>query len=141
MDAPVIVATRVPERSRLRFLPGLFGARGMMRGEAQIYATARALSEDYTGGSWTFWRLSNGGGYLAPQTPERLRVCVTGNQFDGVVSGDAFGIIVTLFVLNAIIWRMADSGGDPEPLSGLYHALRRFACGHAEASLILRAID
>jgi Antirestriction protein len=134
-----ITAKAVPTVERLRFLPELFTVRMMIRGEAMIYQQADQLSADYDGGLWTFYRLSNGGGYLAPDTDKRFTVYVPGNDYEGEVSADAFGVIVTLFVFGSLCW--IDNEELREKFSDRYHQLRDFAKDHAEAGAIFRAID
>lgn len=85
-----IKAYRVAEKDRLDFLPRYFTPRWMLRGESLVYAWMRRLSPDYQGGYWEFYKLSNGGFYMAP-SPDReaLRLVVSANYFDEVVSADA----------------------------------------------------
>ncbi|MFM0224185.1 antirestriction protein [Paraburkholderia dipogonis] len=134
-----ITATVIPTVDRLRFLPGIFTARLMIQGEGLTYQQATNLSADYKGGLWTFYRLSNGGGYLAPDTDRRFNVSVQGNDYEGEVSADAFGVIVTLFVFGALCW--IDNETLREKFTDHYHQLRDFAKDHTEAGAIFRAID
>jgi len=138
-----ITHTRVPHGLRLRFLPRVFG-RHMMRGESLVYDWARRLCPDYTGGSWHFYDLSNGGFYLALSDapgsvvagqPDQMRICVDGNGFEESMSCDAAGIVITLFALNQMSWIGVDGMADA------YHRLLDFAAEHAEHRLILSAID
>jgi hypothetical protein len=134
-----VTAKAVPETHRLSFLPEFFGERLMLKGESMIYQQAELLSLDYKGGLWTFYKLSNGGCYLAPETDTRFNVFVHGNDYEGEVSADAFGVIVTLFVFGALCW--IDNETLREKFSDHYHQLRAFAMDHAEAGAIFRAID
>jgi hypothetical protein len=134
-----VVAKSVPVVHRLRFPPKYFGERLMMRAEAMIYGQAAALSRDYNGGLWEFYDLSNGGFYLAPIRAERFNVSVQGNDYEGEVGADAFGVIVTLFVLGSLCW--IDNEELREKFSDHYHQLRDYAKDHAEAGAIFRAID
>ncbi|TCK37951.1 antirestriction protein [Paraburkholderia sp. BL8N3] len=133
------MATIVPERKRLSFMPQAFTPRLMMRAEAMVYQQAGTLSDDYNGGSWNFYTLSNDGFYFAPATTQRFKVSVHGNGYEGEVSADAFGIIVTLFVYGALCWIGNEKLRDK--FSDHYHQLRDFALSHPEASAILQAID
>jgi hypothetical protein len=94
-----VTASLVADNHRLTFLPSYFGPRLMMRGEALVYAWLRRLSEDYDGGYWNYYTLTNGGFYMAPKPDKRLRVEVDGNGFSGEMSADAAGIVATLFAL------------------------------------------
>jgi hypothetical protein len=130
-----ITATRVPEAGRFEFLPRYFG-RYMLAVERRIYLRMEDLAPDYSGGYWHFWELANGGCYLAPQG-ERFRIVQPNNGFDGTVSADAAGVIVTLYALSELSFRYSR-----ESLFGhLFYRLRDFAAEHAENGKIFAAID
>ncbi|AZK89887.1 antirestriction protein [Xanthomonas oryzae] len=135
----VVTASAVPEDKRLDFLPAFFGPSLMLYGEALVYKWMGRLSRHYSGGLWQFHTLSNGGRYMAPTTPERLRITVAGNEFDGELSADAAGIVATLFALGQLAATEADDTRDQ--FVYLFHWLREYAAEHAEARLIFRAID
>lgn len=128
-------ASLVPEAQRMAFLPNCFG-RYFLMGEVLVYSWLDRLSVDYSGGSWEFYTLTNGGFYLAPRIGRRLRIAVEGNGFEGEMSPDAAGVVATLFALNQIAFETRD-----DRLIKHYHALHDFARVHAEAALILAAID
>jgi hypothetical protein len=69
-----------------------------------------------------------------------MRLQVDGNGFDGDVSADAAGIVVTLFALCQLAEEVAGTH-DADAFSEHYHRLRAFADSHAEAGAIFRAID
>ena len=129
-----ITASLVKDNQRLKFLPKHFGNQFMV-GESLVYQWADRLSSGYDGGLWAFYELSNGGFYMAPSCGP-LHVQWHLNSFDGVLSADAFGIVVTLFALCYLAERR-----DNERYVDSYHLLRDFISTHAEASLIWRAID
>lgn len=133
-----IVAIVVPEDERLDFLPRYFG-KHMMLVETQIYHQFRNLCPHYTGGYWDFYELSNGGCYLAPNGAH-YRILHPGNYVNASASGDAAGIMATLYMLSHLSFTFAE---DPfgDQLSTLYHLLRDYASDHPEASLIYRVID
>lgn len=139
----LVTAKPLPFVERLTFLPRLFGPKLMMRAEALLFTYAGRFSpDDYNGGLWEYYTLSNGGGYAAPLSPERFRIHVMGNGFEGDMSNDAAGIVVSLFVLNTLAFEC--SGKDEqltEKLVNHWDQLRDFAQHHAEASSIYRAID
>ena len=137
MQAPhCITAQLVEESARMDFLPTVFGPRLMMLGEGQVYAWMRKLSDDYKGGFWNFYNLSNGGFYMAPAGLKTLHVVCEGNFFAGDLSADAAGIVATLFALCYI----SNSTSD-DSIIERYHLLIEYAGQHEEASKIFRAID
>lgn len=135
-----LAAHLVAEGDRLDFLPAFFGPRLMMRGEALVFGWLDALSEDYNGGFWNFYTLTNGGFYMAPASDKRMRLEVDGNGFSRDMSADAAGIVATLFALGQLAAEVegTDAG---DVLIDRYHFLRNFAKAHAEANVILAAID
>jgi hypothetical protein len=134
-DKPV--ATRVPEGERLAFLPMIFGARNMLRGEDLVYGWMSHLCSSYEGGYWEFFTVP-GSGFMAPlgEPDKKFHLSWAGNGFTGEASAEAAGIIATLYALN----QLANETGD-DALIERYYALRDFARGHAEAELIFAAID
>lgn len=137
--APV-VANLVAEGDRLSFLPTFFGQHLMMRGEALVFGWLDRLSEDYNGGYWHFYTLTNGGFYLALASDKPMRISVEGNGFDGEMSADAAGIVATFFALSQLTGEVQGTkAGDT--LIDRYFFLRDFAAEHVEARLIFRAID
>lgn len=142
-----VTAKRVPVRSRLNTLPKHFGAH-MLRVENAVYDFLRALSEDYSGGFWQFYELSNGGFYMAPApsfhakvgrakaAEKKLRIKVAGNGYEGEMSADAAGIVACLFAFSHLSFRL-----ESETLGNHYQWLRDFALDHPEASAIMSAID
>ena len=133
-----IVATLVLEEERLTFLPRHFG-RHMLIVENSLYSQFAKLCPTYTGGYWHFYELSNGGCYLAPSREQYLLV-QSGNFFEATVSGDAAGIIVSLFTFSHLSFMLEDDPLGPR-IADFFHLLRDFAADHPEASLITRAID
>lgn len=133
-----IVATLVADTDRLTFLPRHFG-RQMLTVERYVYSQFGTLCPAYRGGYWHFYDLSNGGCYLAPEG-KTYPIIHEGNYFDGAVSGDAAGIIVSLFTFSQLSFILEH---DPlgERIATYYHLLRDFASTHPEAGLIYRAID
>ncbi|WP_322092832.1 antirestriction protein [Paraburkholderia bannensis] len=139
MNEKAISANAVPENRRTTFLPKYFTPLLMIRAESMIYGHAGNLSKDYEGAFWEFYELSNGGFYVAPRREGAFDVFVNGNGYEGEVSADAFGVIVTLFVLGSLVW--IGNEALREKFTAHYYELREFAKDHAEAAAIFRAID
>ncbi|MDL4916290.1 MAG: antirestriction protein [Enterobacterales bacterium endosymbiont of Blomia tropicalis] len=98
LNQPAITARIIPNNRRMAFLPRLFGA-WYLTGEAGVYNHARTLCADYQGGSWEFVELSCGSGFMYPLSAERFTVSVSGNWFEGELSAEATGIVLTLFMV------------------------------------------
>ena len=138
-DTPPITASMVPESDRHHFLPefypGLF-----MAAETLTYAVAKRYISGYCGAYWNFFRLSNGGYFMAPDEPEPLRVVVTGNYTDETMSAEAAGIVTTLYVLDRLMNAQLKEKVR-ERYIDLWHKLRDYACQHSDCAAILKAID
>jgi hypothetical protein len=132
----IVTAALVSDANRLNFLPRHFG-RQMMAVEQEIFTQMRELCEDYNGGYFQFYDLSNGGCFIALETSEPLKIAVDGNGYEGTMSAEAAGITATLFALSALSFRFSHI----ERLVERYHQLREFAGDHAEAGAIFAAID
>lgn len=125
----------VLEKNRLNFLPKHV-KRHVIQFENIIYYLAQSMCHQYSGGYWNFYELSNEGFFLAPALGQPLEIFVDGNGFNGFVSPEGIGVIVTLFSLNGISGQQDDGY-----LIDKYYALRDFALQHPERDLILLAID
>lgn len=128
----------VPEDRRLAVTVELFGVWFPTRIEPVVFTFAERLSEDYTGGYWDFYTLSNGGFYMAPAGDRRFHVTCD-NQFEGDLSSDALGITVCLYASSNLSFAGPDAFADI--CSDQYHWLRDFALEHPEAQAILGSTD
>jgi len=133
-----IIATLVQDKDRLAFLPRHFG-KHMLAVERYLYSQFANLCPSYRGGYWHYYDLSNGGCYLAPSS-EAYSLVHEGNFFDATVSGDAAGIIVSLFTFSHLSFILENDPLGPR-IAEYFHLLRDFAANHPEATLIYRAID
>jgi hypothetical protein len=137
MDTPTrIVANLVPEDKRMSVLPDFFGFAQMLLAEGMTFDYMQKLSIDYNGGHWHYYRLSNGGFYMAPSEDKPMRVQFNGNGYEGTMSADAAGLTATLFMLNSLANSLAT-----DKMIDLYYLVRDFASEHAEITEIFKAID
>jgi hypothetical protein len=130
-----LTATLIEENDRLNFLPKHV-KKNYIQFENILYYLTKSMCHKYTGGYWNFYELSNDGFFLALASDEKFEVYVDGNGFNGFVSSEALGIIVTLFSINGILGQK-----DNDYLIDKFYALRDFALDHEESDLILLAID
>ena len=132
--APTV--TIVPDGERIEFLPRLFGKRLFFVGEIRAFGFMDRLSPDYEGGFWTFYEQDGEPLFLAPTRSEPFRISWHGNGYEGAVSAEAAGIIVTLFTLSDLSMEFKD-----DRLAEAYHRLLDHARRHSEAADIFAAID
>ena len=114
----------------------LFGIHFPMTLEPVIYTFAERLAENYSGGYWNFYELSNGGFYMAPEDSGIFPV-ICDNGYEGDMSADALGITACLYAYSHLSF-------DPkltEICARHYHLLREFMLDHAEVRTILSATD
>ena len=125
----------VPERERSDFLPMSFGHRFLMF-ENMVYSFMDHFCEEYLGGYWQFYDLSNGGVFMSLDSDETFSVCNPMNYFKGKMSAEAASIGVNLFAMNALMSEPCDG-----KLIDLYYALKNFGIQHDESQAILCFID
>ncbi|WP_193059440.1 antirestriction protein [Halomonas sp. 3A7M] len=122
-----ITASIVPKAQRSTLLPKPL--------ELEIQHAMRMICEDYQGGSWEFYELSDRqAAYIAPGRDELLSIKVAGAFYEGSMTADAAGITATLIALNKLANTTRLSR-----FANQYHALRMFACTHPEQHKILIA--
>ena len=132
-----IERTLIKDSNRTTHTAALFGFHFPLHVEPTVYAFADRLSSDYRGGYWAFYRLSNGGFYMAPDEDRMFRVTCE-NGFEGHLSAGALGITACLYAYSHLSFSdmlIADA------FAQHYHWLREFALDHAEAGAIIAAID
>jgi len=132
-----VTAALVPNAARPVFLHRYFGDAFLVVEQA-IYTMTDELCPDYMGGVWAFFELSNGGAYMAPDRERTWRMQVRGNGYEGELSSDAVGVVVTLFAMSHLSFAYP---GFSEMFTDRYHQLRDYAGNHPEASQIFAAID
>jgi hypothetical protein len=105
-NADKVIASVVDDAQRLSFLPRHFG-NAMLRFEGAVYAHMGRLCSSYSGGSWTFHELSNGGCFMSPSVavhrskvaaPPALHAHSSGCELRGDVTSIPIPIILPLHV-------------------------------------------
>ena len=133
----MITCNAVPTHRRTPVTAELFGLNFPMTLEPMIFNLTDHIADNYTGGYWDFYTLSNGGFYMSPRHEPFNVSCENG--FEGRLSGDALGIVVCLYAYSHLSF--SGRNGFDEICAEHYHLLREFALDHDDANLILRAID
>jgi hypothetical protein len=115
----------------------LFSMRFPLELEPVIYNITERMAEDYSGGYWDFYTLSNGGFYMAPAGDEVFHVTCD-NMFEGSLSADALGIVGCQYAYSHLSF-----GGDAfaHNYADHYHRLREYMMDHPEVRAILGATD
>ena len=133
-----ITRKQVPDQNRVKHTAALFGLNFPLHLEPLVYAITDNIAEEYNGGYWEFYELSNGGFYMAPHSDTTFNVSCE-NGFEGQLSGDALGITVCLYAYSNLSF--SGKGGFDETCARQYHWLREYMLDHPEAGAILGAID
>lgn len=133
-----ITHQQIPVQQRLSHTEKLFGIHFPLALEPTIYSFAERLSEDYSGGYWEFYTLSNGGFYMTPHADEPFNVS-SDNGYEGTLSEVAFGIVVCLYAYSHLSFSAKPQLA--EVCAQQFHWLRDYALDHPEAGAILAAID
>lgn len=137
MNTSNITRQLVADEQRVTHTAALFGLGFPLKLEPFVYFMADTMCEDYDGGFWHFYALSNGGFYMAPHTDADFKVSCE-NGFKGDLSADAFGIVCCLYAYSHLSF---GEGEFAQICAEHYHLLREFMYQHPEVSAILRAID
>ena len=94
-ETNAVSRTLLLDEDRINYPADLFGIHFPLKLEPTIYAITGHIAPAYTGGFWRFWRLDNGGFYMAPDAEETFQVhCM--NYWQGELSADALGIVSCL---------------------------------------------
>jgi hypothetical protein len=133
--------TNIPVRSlaeheRVGFMPALFPGCYIF-GENAVYGWADRFSREYSGGLWDFRTDDAGVRYLVPLGYDTFNVEQSMNGYEGQMSADAYGIFCTLMGLSQMMERHQDN----EALFANFETLREFAYEHAEARVLIAALD
>ena len=127
----------VPEDQRMAITERLFGIHFPLQLEPVIYGITDRMSEDYSGGYWDFYTLSNGGFYMAP-SEDRVFHVTCDNMFEGDLSSDALGIVATLYAFSHLSF---SDGRFGRVCAAHFHQLREYMFEHPEVKAILGATD
>ena len=133
-----ITRQRLNDSERIAFTAQLFGVHFPLLVEPFVYGVTEEMSREYKGGYWEFYRLSNGGFYMAPDSGSYFPVACQ-NGYEGVLSADALGITACLYAYSHLSFL-----GNPtlaETCAEQYHLLRDYMLEQTEAEGILGAID
>lgn len=134
-----LTATSVPDELRLDFWPLYFGAIPQwITLEPHIFAWMDCFCDEYSGGIWSFYTLSNGGAFMAPDADgnEKWHLFNAMNGNDAEMSVEAAGIAVCLIEYSHHACRT-----ECDAMTEHYYRLRDYARQHPESHAIFRIID
>ena len=134
----IITCKQVPNNKRIQHTADLFGLNFPLQLEPLVYAITDNIAEDYKGGYWEFYALSNGAFYMAPHSDTPFNVSCE-NGYEGVLSADALGITACLYAYSLLSF--SGKNGFDEICARQYHLLRDYMLNHTEVAAILKAID
>lgn len=130
-----ITASLVPLDERAGFLPKYTGTE-CVRYEMLTYTIMDRACEQYGGGIWEFYTLSNGGFFMTPDIEEPIHLVWPDNFFEGYLGAEAAGIGISLMVQSQMAYATGSSR-----FANAFHCLREYALNHEEAGSIFRFID
>lgn len=149
---------QVAQCERAKFLPKHAGG-FFMSFENMLFNIAGKFSESYTGGHWEFKEgqaktdeKEQGFFFLVP-CGESYEVLNPNNYFEGELSGEAYGVAVTLITLSNYLFFVNDKrrqakgaiaqalSEQQDYLNDAFYALRSYAQTLPEAALINQFID
>lgn len=126
--------------TKINVFADVIGAMNTMKLESLVYHLADGSLDGYKGGQWEFVKTPCGARYMRfPYEGERtLRF-----QYNEAVAGfDAAGIALTLMTLSHFSFHLYEKEDpDLDAVSAMFHQLRDYAAGHAQAGQIFKFID
>jgi hypothetical protein len=128
----------VPDSQRSDHVGQLFGVHFPMQLEPVIYDITSSMAANYKGGYWDFYKLSNGGFYMALDAEKPFSVSCQ-NYYTGTLSGDALGIVACLYAYSHLSFSRNEKIG--RVYARHYYLLREYMVAHPEVAEILGAID
>lgn len=136
-----LTATLLPDTQRLHFWPQHFsGIPRWILLEPHIFGWMDRLCEDYSGGIWNLYALSNGGAFMAPEPDgddgEKWTLFNPMNGNGGELSAEAAGIAVCMMTYSHHAMRT-----ECDAMTEHYYRLRDYALNHAECNAIMHIID
>lgn len=131
--------TQVPDEQHIRFWPQHFGTIPQwITLEPRIFAWMNRFCDEYCGGIWSFYTLSNGGAFMAPDADgdDKWHLLNGMNGNGAEMSAEAAGIAVCL-----IEYSHHACLTECDAMTEHYYRLRDYALQHPESSAIMRIID
>lgn len=140
-EQPTITASRLTDERRITFWPQYFGTVPQwILLEPRLFAWMDRLCENYGGGIWNFYTLSNGGVFMAPEAEdnsgEKWHLSSSMNGNDAEMSAEAAGIAVCLLEYSHHACRT-----ECDAMTAHYYRLRDYALTHPECNAIMHIID
>lgn len=134
VDLAIVATLVADEGQRLNCLPNIAGNRCVVL-EHTIYDMLRGMTDDYDGGYWDYYSLSNGGFYMAPKTEKRFHLRCE-NMFEHEVNAETAGIIACAMAYSHLSFLP-----NGERFATSYHLLSDYIFQHPDAGLIRAALD
>lgn len=136
-----IVCTPVPDEQHVVFWPRHFGSIPQwIILEPTVFAWMDRFCEDYSGGIWQFYTLSNGGAFMAPvvgaDNDEKWRLFNAMNCNGAEMSAAAAGLAACLIAYSHHACRT-----ECDAMTEHYYLLRDYALVHPECNAIMHIID
>ncbi|ENF6041068.1 antirestriction protein [Citrobacter amalonaticus] len=140
-NAALITATLLPDAQRLHFWPLHFSSIPQwILLEPHIFGWMDRLCENYSGGIWNFYTLSNGGVFMAPEpdgdTGDKWTLFNAMNGNRAEMSAEAAGIVTCLMAFSHHACRI-----ECDAMNEHYYRLRDFTLNHPECRAIMHLID
>ena len=134
----IVTRTLLEGEDRTNHTEALFGLAFPLKLEPTIFGITERIAPAYCGGLWAFYKLDNGGFYMAPDSDDKFQVhCM--NYWEGELSADALGIVSCLTAYSHLSF--GGPGEFARNCAGHYHLLREYMMEHVEVAAILGAVD
>ncbi|WP_342325475.1 antirestriction protein [Kosakonia sp. BYX6] len=135
----LLYAAVIHDEMRISFWPQHFGSIPQwITLEPRIFARMDRLCDEYSGGIWSFYTLSNGGAFMVRGADgnDKWHLLNGMNVNSAQTSAEAAGIAVCLIEYSHHACRT-----EYDAMTEHYYRLRDYALQHPESSAILHIID
>lgn len=93
-----------------------------MNVEDALFRHARTFSEDYTGGEWTVETINGFPVAIPPTGNYEIGACE--NYYEGTMDNRTFGVALTLWLYNMMIWQAHGKGVDVSSQSEQFYRMK-----------------
>lgn len=142
-DPPQLTRRKMSDSEVLNMITPYYPVFGTMQFfESMVFDLLGSWCDDYEGGMWNYYKISNGAWYLSPAADGIYRVQdYAGTEFE--MSPDGAGLAATLNALHRLTWHFHEVGDKVrfDPVSKHEHALRMYSYTHPDAVPIWRVLD
>ena len=124
----IVKSVLVEDHEMLNFLPTLFEANMSlaMLFESSVYSIAKNLSHDYESGSWDFYEITGGGGFMALSENSEFSTINNYAQSHSKLNGYEFGLICSLMALSSLSYKYRNNQATLKAIMNIFYPIDNY---------------